>query len=139
MSTVLADTAECCLPGTPASVARARAWLEAWLRALDVKDETVETAAFVLSELASNAVKHSRSAGPTGRYHVHLLDVTDALLVSVSDAGGPRMFRPPGTAVLDDPLAESGRGLALVDRCSDRWWIHGDMNGRTVTAELALT
>ncbi|MDS1270479.1 ATP-binding protein [Lipingzhangella sp. LS1_29] len=128
---------QCCLPGTPASVAHARAWLAIWLTAWNVPEDTAAAATLVLSELATNAATHTHSAGPQGRYHVRLNPHPGALLLSVSDAGAPSAPRPAlPSGTLPDPAAETGRGLALVAHHARRWWSRGTPTGRTITAEL---
>ena len=128
---------QCCLPGTSASVAHARAWLTTWLDALNTPADMAADATLVLSELASNASTHTRSCGPRSSYHISLHHGPNTLLVTVSDAGGPSEPRPRTADDLPDPLAESGRGLILVSLHSARWWVTGDQNGRTITAELS--
>ena len=131
-----AGTAERCFPGTTDSVPQARSWLGAWLDSLGVTNGLATDAALVLSELATNAATHTRSAGPHGHYTVRVVLDLDTLQVEVADAGSPNEPRTPTPESLLDPLAEHGRGLALIDLYAARWWTEGDTTGRTVTAEL---
>jgi anti-sigma regulatory factor (Ser/Thr protein kinase) len=130
------STSECSFPGVKQSVSESRAWLGHELELAGVSPAVIADAALVLSELVTNSVVHSRSAGPLGSILVRLrLGVTKVRL-EVSDAGGagePRARRNGQP----EPLAQSGHGLALVEHCTTRWWTRGDSNGRTVGAEIA--
>ena len=132
-----AGTAERCFPGTTDSVPQARTWLGAWLESLGVTNGLAADAALVLSELATNAATHTRSAGPHGSYTVRAVLDLETLQVEVDDAGSPSEPRTPTPDALIDPLAEHGRGLALIDLYTTRWWTKGDHTGRTITAELS--
>ncbi|MFE2595555.1 ATP-binding protein [Streptomyces sp. NPDC059396] len=101
------------LPSHPRSVGRAREALHAHF---DLPEEPGETAALLLSELVTNALRHG---SPPGReIAVTLLRLDGLLKMEVEDAGDllPRP-RDPG---LDD---ECGRGLALVAVLSDDWGV----------------
>ena len=132
-----AGMAERCFPGTTDSVPQARSWLGAWLDSLGVTNGLAADATLVLSELATNAATHTRSAGPHGSYTVRAFLDLDTLQVEVDDAGSVHEPRTPTPESFLDPLAEHGRGLALIDLYTTRWWTTGDTTGRTVTAELS--
>jgi anti-sigma regulatory factor (Ser/Thr protein kinase) len=90
----------------------------------------VEDARLMLSELASNAVRHA-----CGPYEVDFeLDARRAR-VTVSDRG--QGFAPPRLQPDDlGTLSEGGRGLAIVDRLSTRWGIDRGPAGTRVWFEL---
>ncbi|KDN87212.1 hypothetical protein KCH_10330 [Kitasatospora cheerisanensis KCTC 2395] len=46
----------------------------------------------------------------------------------------PRRLADPAASARGRPDAQSGRGMALVDRLSDDWEVHGDDSGKFVTA-----
>jgi serine/threonine-protein kinase RsbW len=71
-----------------------------------------ETAIACVSELASNAITHSRSAHPGGAFRVRLRRSGAAIRVEVSDQGGP-WGTPPGDE-------EHGRGLRIVRELASR-------------------
>ncbi|MGH3328821.1 MAG: ATP-binding protein [Streptomycetales bacterium] len=113
-------------PGTPASVGEARRWLAELLEGLPAAD-----AILVLSELASNTLRHtaSRERGFAVAVEVRLRTVR----LEVTDHGGPAA---PALveADIDD---ETGRGLHIVEALTTRWGVNGERNGaRCVWAEL---
>ncbi|MDS1270762.1 ATP-binding protein [Lipingzhangella sp. LS1_29] len=128
-----------CFAGTRDSVPQARAWLGRTLAKQGVTRSVGDDAALVLSELATNAATHTRSAGPFGSYTVRVDLTQDRLVISVEDAGGPHHPHITTPDDLPDPLTESGRGLAMVALYATRWWTTGNSNGRTITAELATS
>ncbi|MBG0826136.1 ATP-binding protein [Planomonospora sp. ID91781] len=94
-----------------------------------------EQAVLMTSELATNAVQHTRS-GADGFFEVSVYLRGAFLRVEVTDGGSalaPRV-RPL------DPEAEQlpgGRGLAIVELCATRWGQSGDGGpGRVVWFEL---
>lgn len=101
------------LPSHPRSVGRAREILH---RDFGFPGEPGDTAALLLSELVTNALRHG---SPPGREVAVTLHHSDGLFrLEVEDAGDylPR----PRTPDLDD---ECGRGLALVAALADDWGV----------------
>ena len=88
----------------------------------------------VVSELATNAIRHSRSGEPGGWFTLQLQRFPETVQVRVSDLGGPK----EPTCVEDAGTGSSGRGLTLVDGFSIAWGVEGGEVGRVVWAELAL-
>jgi anti-sigma regulatory factor (Ser/Thr protein kinase) len=92
----------------------------------------VSDAILIASELAANAVVHSNSAAPGGRFTVRAeVCPGEYVLIEVDDQGGQWIPRPH----------EDGRphGLDLVDALAGtgNWGIHGDAErGRTAWARL---
>ncbi|WP_369276315.1 ATP-binding protein [Streptomyces sp. R11] len=106
-----------------AARAEVRRQLEGW--GLADRDELVDVAELLVSELATNAVRHSAS-----RFRLSLFAAHGILRCEVSDGG----CRVP--VVLDAGASESGRGMFLVDALSRRWGCHRDGPGKTVWFEL---
>lgn len=74
------------------------------------------------SEALTNAVKHGHAAAPGSQIEMTLEWAADAVTVEIFDLPGTTPFDPRTHApLLDDvdPLAESGRGLALIVHCAD--------------------
>ncbi|NYE47571.1 anti-sigma regulatory factor (Ser/Thr protein kinase) [Spinactinospora alkalitolerans] len=108
--------------GTPNSVATARHWLEGLLasghRGPEIPDDVRATAVLLLSELATNAVRHTRSSNG-GVYTVRVHLRPGMVGVEVEDRGpldGRRL-----ELAETGPDSESGRGLALVEAFADLW------------------
>jgi PAS domain S-box-containing protein len=98
--------------------------------------ELVDTAALLVSELVTNALRHG--GGPR-----ELLVAVDGegVDVGVRDAS-PRPPRPvvldgPGATRVDDgSLSENGRGLLLVERLADSWGWRPEDGGKLVWFRL---
>lgn len=102
-------------PAFPASVPAARGWVTDQLT--DAHPELCQTAAVLVSELATNVVRHAGTVE-------FVIDVDYApadgrLRVAVTDTGrGYPIPRTPGAT------EEHGRGLQLVATLADRWGAH---------------
>jgi anti-sigma regulatory factor (Ser/Thr protein kinase) len=82
-----------------------------------------------LSELATNAVVHSRSRHPGGYFTVRA-QMCGHLRVEVRDQGGPWVWPDRGDQ-------RHGRGLLIVSRLARSWGRSGDPgSGWTVWFEL---
>jgi hypothetical protein len=88
----------------------------------------VDDASIVVSELATNAVIHARTA-----YTVTLSSRDGSVRVSVSDASHavPFLTNPSPTTI-------SGRGLVLVAAIARRWGTEVVGNGKLIWAELGV-
>lgn len=118
------------LDPVPGSVPAARRWLR---EALEFNsDYDVQVACLLLTELATNALLHARTA-----MVVRATDTGDVLRVEVLDVGAASVTRPadPGIAPEDD---ESGRGLQIVDMLADRWGLAPTRDGDGTTAWFEL-
>jgi len=98
------------LPGSPASVGAARSLVRGALRAWHL-DGLEDDVTLMVSELATNAVLHARSA-----FSVELVRTPDMLRVTVSD-------HSPGRPAVrhHDPSAGSGRGMSMVATLATAW------------------
>ncbi|MBG0820093.1 ATP-binding protein [Planomonospora sp. ID91781] len=115
--------------GSTASVCEARRFVTAFLNGWPI----VEAAELIVSELATNAVRHSASGRFGGRFLVTIHVGRDRLWLAVLDEGGPRTPE----VLLDGQEDEGGRGLLLVSTLADSWGVDGDEQGRTVWALLS--
>ncbi|GAA3758024.1 hypothetical protein GCM10022402_40230 [Salinactinospora qingdaonensis] len=84
-------------------------------------DELRENLRLCASELATNAVRHSKS-GEAGGVFTVLLHLRPTWIGLALHDLGPKAGAPSVPRVLlrtlDDPLSASGRGLAMVSLCS---------------------
>ncbi|MFB6817773.1 SpoIIE family protein phosphatase [Streptomyces sp. NPDC056347] len=111
----------------PREVARARRLVRGRLREWGLRD-AVEAAELMVSELVTNAVRHTR-----GRPVELRLVRTDALLCEVRDD------EPAPATLLDAaPDDESGRGLRVVGALARAWGTSSTERGKTVWFEQAL-
>ena len=102
----------CILPGLPGSARAAREFIAAALPGCPSAYEAMVCA----DELATNAIQHSRSGLPGGTLTVRVITQPGQWFrVEVEDAG-PRLRVVPADP---GPLAEHGRGLALVEVLAD--------------------
>ncbi|MFE9765528.1 ATP-binding protein [Streptomyces sp. NPDC005808] len=92
-----------------------------------VPDDACETVVLIVSELATNAVRHARLPDRTFDVALTYDDGGKAVEVEVSD-GSPHhpVVRP------FDPDETSGRGLLLVEALSDAWEVRDREFGKTV-------
>src|SRR5690625_2039249 len=105
--------------GRPESVKEARDWLDRILGLEKASEQTGDTALLLLSELASNNVKHAPGrTGRPGDFYVRAFFFPDRVRVEVRDAHGRR---PTPRTVDPDTMAESGNGLLLVNAFASRW------------------
>jgi anti-sigma regulatory factor (Ser/Thr protein kinase) len=115
------------LPGTQASVPRARSWIR---EVLGCDHPVLDDVMLLVSEVTTNAVLHSES-GAEGLVTLVAAVRCDVVHIDVIDAGSASAPRISG-----DLTGESGRGLFLVDQLSDRWGVYEDSAGRAVWFEL---
>jgi len=100
---------------------------------LGARPERVRHLVIIVSELASNAVRHG---GGRGRLRLWTADGT--LRCEVSDEG-PGIADPEGAGRRQPPpLASGGRGLWVVRQLSESVTIECDTRGTRVTADVPL-
>lgn len=117
------------LSDDPASVLLARRFVREQLTGWQL-EALLDDAFVVVSELATNAIRHAGSA-----YRVGLSRTGSALRIEIRDSGaGTPEPQPPSST------AENGRGLLLVAAIAASWGIEdADRGGgKVVWAELAL-
>ncbi|MFD0271097.1 ATP-binding protein [Streptomyces sp. NPDC127106] len=90
-------------------------------------DALVDDAQVIVSELVTNAAKHTK----TRRIGVSVTRHPDHVRIVVTDTS--RTLPTPAVATSD---AEAGRGLQLVDRLTTRWGSKRFRTGKQVWAEL---
>lgn len=116
-------------PGAHDQVRRARALVRTLLAGTGCEDD----AALVVTELANNALQHTRSGVEGGWFGVEVVANDARVLVSVTDqgAGGELVWANSG------PGAEDGRGLFIVAELAASCGARVESDGaHTVWAEL---
>lgn len=116
------------LPPEPGSAAGARSFLAGRLRAAGITGSTADVGLLLVSELATNALRHAGT-----ELEVTVTATDSGVRVAVGDADPAR---PPGPRTAVRPDAEGGRGLAIVDRLADRWGVDTGPAGKAVWFEL---
>ena len=95
-----------------------------------------------VSELATNAVLHSRSGGPGGRFTVRATRRAGSVRVEVVDEGGPWGHERDGDGQRGGGRGargreeQSGRGLLIVGELASRWGREDGAGRRTMWFEL---
>jgi len=116
-------------PATPDRISEARSFLAAILQGCALADDAI----LCLSELASNAVTHSRSRNAGGQFTVRVILWRGCVHIEVRDGGGPWTPQPDS-----DPAG--GRGLLIVSQLAHRWGRSGDSQaGWTVWFDIDVT
>jgi anti-sigma regulatory factor (Ser/Thr protein kinase) len=111
-------------PGRPDQVAQARRFVGRVLSGCPVADDALLCA----SELASNAIRHTRT-GRSGKFQVVVWRGMASVCVAVLDDGSDTTPTPtPGQA---GRLAESGHGLLAVQALAAWWGHHTYRDGST--------
>ena len=109
------------------SVRASRKFVAAQLRRLDA-DDLVHDATVIVSELATNAVRHARSP-----FRVSVSELGGLVCLSVKDVGEGHAALPTTAA---DDHAIDGRGMAIIDALAHRWGYSTLEDGKVVWAQL---
>ena len=112
-------------PGEAGQVREARRFLAGALDGCPAAPDAL----LCVSELATNAVLHSRSGRPGGRFTVRATVQAGSVRVEVADEGGPWGHERDGDG-------QSGRGLLIVGELASRWDRDEGSAGRTVWFEI---
>ncbi|MCW2831701.1 MAG: hypothetical protein JWP31_2393 [Aeromicrobium sp.] len=121
------------LPFVMSTPGVARTKLAAFLTIHRAPDAVVDDALIVISEMIANAVSHGEPRSD-GTIEISWSINGTLLELSVHDAGEGASLKP----IDFDEDSLSGRGLSIISRVADRWWV--DMSqGTRVNAELVLT
>ena len=120
------------LDGEPPLVGRARSWVAELLPACAPLDDLL----IFTSELATNAVTHTRSGHPGGRFTVEVTWSPQAARVVVGDQGSHEVPAIAASAGDQAAFLQSGRGLLLIDTLSAAWGIAGDATARWLWADV---
>lgn len=115
-------------PHEPESVPAARRFATSVLR--DVSADTLEVVELMVSELATNCIRHTNSG-----FALTIIRARGNIRVEATDrAGGTPEMRSP------KPTDPSGRGLKIVDMLSSGWGVdHRASTGKTVWFTVADT
>lgn len=119
------------LPFALSTAGIARTKLAGFLTVQRVEAAVIDDALLVLGEMLANALCHGC---PTSDDTIEITWAIngDLLELSVYDAGVGASLKP----IDFDEDSLSGRGLSIINRVADRWWVDMD-KGTRVSAELS--
>lgn len=92
----------------------------------------VDDVVLVASELAGNAIRHSKSGLLGGHFVLQVAAFTDCWYVRIDDQGSTSSPEPATAKDTD----ETGRGLPVVAALARAWGTFGGSTDRTVWAEV---
>jgi serine/threonine-protein kinase RsbW len=119
-------------PGGTDQASQARHWIADLLPECDPLADLL----LLAGELCANAVVHTRSGEPGGRFSVAVEWTPEAARVVIGDQGSPESTAIRAKAGGTDWAKESGRGLWLVDELADDWGTASHPAGRVVWADV---
>jgi anti-sigma regulatory factor (Ser/Thr protein kinase) len=122
-----AESSRMFLPVTE-SVRASRSFVVATLQRIDA-DHLVHDANVIVSELATNAVRHARSP-----FRVSIDESPGLVCISVQDVGDGHAALP---TIAPDEHAIDGRGIAIIDALAHSWGYDALDGGTVVWAQLA--
>ncbi|MBG0855529.1 ATP-binding protein [Streptomyces spinoverrucosus] len=129
------------LSATPRGARLARYLALDQLRAWGVPydSDTAQATAVIVAELAANAVTHGRVPGRD--FELRLSLVPGSVRVEVTDIRTEPRPQAPVAVPPPQPLAETGRGMLLVDALAARWEVldREPPPGKIVRAEIDLS
>ncbi|MFE4590980.1 ATP-binding protein [Streptomyces laurentii] len=142
MNQVPPSISELTLAATPNAVAWARLHTVDILQRWHFPDEGIEVARLLVSELATNAIRHARltktseavaDSASIGTIVLMIWPTDGAVILAVSDPDP----RPPAPRA-SDADATGGRGLALIQTMANSWGysLTGPHPGKIVWAEV---
>lgn len=121
------------LPFATSTPAMARTRLASFLTVNRASSAVIDDALIVISEMIANAVSHG-APSRDDTIEISWAIKADLLELSVKDSGAGASLTP----IDFDEDSLSGRGLSIISRVADRWWV--DMShGTRVNAELHMT
>jgi anti-sigma regulatory factor (Ser/Thr protein kinase) len=118
------------LPADRRAPAAARAAVREVLEAARL-DELMDDALLLATELTTNAVLH---VGSDISVLVEASD--DSVTVTIRDSEPDELPRLDASVAVEYPLANTGRGLLLVDKIAYRWGTTQDLEGKAVWFQL---
>lgn len=119
--------------GQPACLHAAREFVA---RTLGARHARLDTAVLLTSELVTNSVLHSESGCPGGTVTITLISIADGVRVEVIDDGSVNEPTVRLSGAESSEVAESGRGLQLVEFLSANWGYYRDTAGTVTWFEL---
>lgn len=122
------------LQHSPVAVPTARREIRRELLAAGLEENLLDDVEVVVSELLGNSVRHA-AAIAGGVVLLAWRVASDEVVIRVTDGGGGRGVAPRNGG----PMADSGRGLQIVERLARVWGVSEHAGGlRSVWAAMSL-
>ena len=116
------------IPPRARSSATAREEVRAFARHAGIAAHDVDEFIFAVGEALANAIEHS---GTSDVIDVHCRVEGENIVATIVDSGTGFATEQIGREPLADPLAERGRGLTIMQRCSDIFSLRSIPGGGT--------
>lgn len=108
------------LSADPAGISVVRARFIEFLLSLGLDDSEKEGWKLIFSEAANNAIEHGSKNDPSKEVSIHWWMNDNSVWLETRDAGqGPAQEKTIDPQLPDDPLAEGGRGLFIINNFAD--------------------
>ena len=118
------------LPGRPGSISQVRRFIAEELPSHPRQDDAI----LLTSELATNAIEHTRSGQHGDGFFVTVEHTcTEIVRITVHDSGNRQQTPHVTKPETDD---EHGRGLFIVDALADRWGSRKGWHGQETWFEI---
>ena len=118
------------IPPSPRYAATARRAFANFIRFHRMSRADAENLLCAVGEAIANSIQHAKTDEPI---ELRASIEGEVLTVQVSDRGSGLVVRRGGEATrLPDPLSESGRGFAIMQRCTDYFDVRSDPERGTV-------
>jgi serine/threonine-protein kinase RsbW len=123
--------------GRPDQIRAARSWMAMLIEGF----ADASNAVLACSELAANAIIHSRSGLPGGSFTARACIDRDTIRIEIIDQGGQwtGVRKTQDEEEEEDDAGQSGRGLTIVAAIARSWGIGGDQEGRIAWCEINLS
>ena len=121
------------LPCDPAELRAVRRFVRTMLPGYS--DDLVYCVVLCANEITTNAILHSDTKAKGGGILLLVIELEDRIRVEVLDHGSAG---EPTSEKYEDPDAENGRGLFVVDNHCDRTGTYTDDTGRNVWFEVNI-
>ncbi|MBA3984238.1 MAG: ATP-binding protein [Acidimicrobiia bacterium] len=113
----------------------ARRTTEEGTRSFDLSPTQQIDLTLVASELVTNAIEH----GAGGRVRLEIWAEPGSVEVTASSAIGDELPRPTEEWLLPEPMARSGRGLAIIRQLCDSVQVHEADDRLVITCRFSLS
>lgn len=108
------------IPSDPGKIIEVDEFAETRIEAMGFSQDQRDDIAIAISEAVNNAIEHGNRGDSSKNVHLEMEELQDGIRIRVRDEG--EGFNPQTVADPTDPdnlLAESGRGLLIIEHLMD--------------------